>query len=869
MERNAAMGQVSGTLSTPRSFGRKDKVSSINAGLDINFGDLTKVQKELQGVTSSLKELKTTLNAFASSQATLGASIKNMMGSIRNEAKTTADTLRDLTGATKGVTGGSGGSATPKTNSVWGASSSPPPTPPSGGGGGNSGGGGTGSYYGGISPGTPGKGTGGLGAAFAADNLNMGSMGSVLGGMFNNATSEITGPLDAASGGALSLIGNLLMMPLTYAKNRITTNRVQALGMSQQLTPLALATGQSVTDMTDFLSKRPGKMLGTISDFLGATSIGANLGMYNNAPTGAGNQANSLNPLLNNIGFLQQYTPGLGAGQVGGMIAGQYRNIGSQQRSAFYTSGAFSMVKQGGGMKSIQEWAEGILRWLENQRPGDMRGKPFDYGSLLSQNFPGSNVNAWFQSMGVDQNMIDYFWFYALQKTKDKGSTQAIFTKPDMGGNFAYRRSKAGTVGTTNEFQLASKMSPLYATREISNEWFNKLTGAVSNRAIPASFGPGGPMSLISMLPDPVESFLWNMLTNSGPLGAVLGGGLSAAGMLTNATTRVLTGNSTGPASSGDNAAGDIGDVGDSGKKSHIYGAYGSQSTAGLTPDLRAKVENMLKANPRLQINSGLRDSFTQSKLKAKGIGTFKAGGMSQHAGGWAADIGPRSEYKWLQSNANKFGLETADRYGEPWHVQVSGTLAPARTSSKQVGDIGGDGMDVGGFGLGNPFKGLTKVLSGVLDGIKLISKVFGAVIEGFTKMKDLFFGGIFDIGKLLGGGGSVKGLATDFLGSLLGMGAGGISVSTDEGGAETSTASPPVPVTSSLSTNTGDIGDYGSLIGTDRSASSGTSIQFHNQITIPVTTSGPAANLDLKRIASQLADQLEIEMNRRLARTK
>ena len=70
-------------------------------------------------------------------------------------------------------------------------------------------------------------------------------------------------------------------------------------------------------------------------------------------------------------------------------------------------------------------------------------------------------------------------------------------------------------------------------------------------------------------------------------------------------------------------------------------------------------------------------------------------------------------------------------------------------------------------------------------------------------------------------------------------------------------------------SSNTGDIGDYGSLISASRGPSGDNSIHFHNQITIPVTTTGPAANLDLRRITSQLADQLEAEMNRRLARAK
>jgi hypothetical protein len=122
--------------------------------------------------------------------------------------------------------------------------------------------------------------------------------------------------------------------------------------------------------------------------------------------------------------------------------------------------------------------------------------------------------------------------------------------------------------------------------------------------------------------------------------------------------------------------------VGDPGE----YDGQGGRTTAGLSPDLRSKVQAMMKANPNLRINSGLRDKYTQQKLGRKGMGRFAAGGMSPHSGGWAADIGPASQYGWMLQNAGRFGLQTASAHGEPWHVQRTGTITPWRRPGGKSG---------------------------------------------------------------------------------------------------------------------------------------------------------------------------------------
>lgn len=860
MEPDLAAGyQMSGTASYGGRLGRP---KTVNFNAEFNVGNIGDISAQLNSVSAAVNNLKTTLQTLAGSQATLGTSLASLMGSIRREALSTANSLNTLSGAVSGLTQQGQAGTTLR------------PMGRSGGGGGFGGGGGGGrGGFGGGGGGGGGSGSSGGASGSGGEAGSVGAaIGKGIGGAVNMGIDFLSGipGLGGIISGILEPIGNLMMMPATFLRNRIGANRVQALGMSQELTPYALASGQTIGQVQGYLSGTQGKMLGSVSDFLQAMTAGSQLGLYNNAQKASSNSQT----FMENVGFLQRFTPGLGAGRVASILGSQYANVGSQQRSAFYSSSAFSLVKQGGGMKTVQEWAEGILRWLENQRPGSDRGKPFNYGEMLAQNFPGSNVNAWFTEMGVSEDMRQYFWNYALQKAQQGGTSQSIFEGPNLSQNLAYQKAKAETINTSNEFGLTQSMSSLYSTREKANQFFNKLVGGFTRRAIPA-VTQRGPMSTIALLPDPVEQFLWNILTNSGPLGAILGGGTLFSGMiansLTNAGTAILDpGGDRQPPGSGD-----VGDVGNPGG----YGMYGEQSTAGLAPDLRKKVETMLKANPNLQINSGLRDSYTQKKLKDKGIGTYKAGGMSQHAAGWAVDIGPRSEYGWLQDNAHKFGLETGKKYGEPWHLQVAGTMAPAKYPG--MGDVGhGDGFDVGGFGIPNPLSGLLKVMKGVLKAVQTMAKVFDGVLKGFSTMMNLFSGGLFDIGRLSSSGSGadkVQEMSTGFLSLLTGTNVsaddspelGDVGSATVGRSALTASRYSGKIAGSTTSVTPSEIMQAYSTPAVTPVNGTAPTIHFHNQFNIPVTMTGNASNLDLRRVSSQIADQLEHEMNKRLTRTK
>jgi hypothetical protein len=181
-------------------------------------------------------------------------------------------------------------------------------------------------------------------------------------------------------------------------------------------------------------------------------------------------------------------------------------------------------------------------------------------------------------------------------------------------------------------------MAGTYANKEQANQWYNDLQGQMLNKIVPQTMS-SGLLSYLQFMPDSIQEILRQLAerTTVGSLGAGFAGW---GGML-------------GP--------GDVGDVGD-------FGPNGATTTAGMHPDARGRVDAMMRANPRLRVNSGFRDLGTQQRLKKKGVGRV-SGKPSAHTKGMAADIGPASEYNWIVRNAKKFGLSSGASPGEPGHV--------------------------------------------------------------------------------------------------------------------------------------------------------------------------------------------------------
>ena len=629
-------------------------------------------------------------------------------------------------------------------------------------------------------------GSGGPGWAASASTQAQTAIGSAGGGgdgggggttpppsaMGGGATPPKFGAGDA-TGGLLKMIpilgevtqmaSDLAMMPMRVMRERIQNNRQTALYMSQALSGMSFARGTPGTGQTGMfgnLTNMPGGLMGTNADLISMLEVGRQTGAT--FGFGGAQEGRRTEGYLAGLKEMQRMTPGTSLADLSQQLGGQAGNVASAQMSVVMTSGAFSMVKAGGKQKSASEWAEGILRWLEGQRPGRDRGKPFNYGEMLAQHFPGSNIDAWLTLNGISPDMKEVFWNYAEGKASKMGGTQGAFEIAEPRGNIAYERLRSETEITRGETGLASRMAGQYANRETVNKWFNQMMAGIMNRVIPAVTGPGSPLSIIQMLPDFIEDFLYSMLENSGSIGQIVGGSLFDIGAMIGGAGNIAAGAPGTPfignVPGGGIVTGDLGDIGD-------YATTGGTTTAGLNLDMRKRVDSMMKVNPNLRINSGFRDRSTQQRLNAKGVGRVSSR-PSAHTRGEAVDMGPAAQYQWLSQNAGKFGLASGWGKGEPWHVGM-GDLIP---DIPIVTDVVGGALDIaeGIPGIG----GFVGAARSVDDIIEMLGKIFGGFFESMKKVGGLLTGGMFGLKDLLKGGdiGSfLGGNITDFLNTMLG----------------------------------------------------------------------------------------------------
>jgi hypothetical protein len=559
------------------------------------------------------------------------------------------------------------------------------------------------------------------------------------------------------------LMKDIAMFPLRFMTQTVGQNRQLGMNLSAQLGGQMYATGGNVAQIAGTLSRFPGNVLGSPEDLIGLLQVARQAGAMIDFPRigamqGRGGGAGQQDQFgARTVGFLQaieqaqRMTPAVPAPALAQMIGGYSANVGAQQQSAFLTGGAFSMIAAGGRHRNIQEWAESILRWLEGQRPGGDHGKPFTYGQLLAQYFPGSNIDAWLTANGVPEGMKEYWWNYALAKSRTVGTTQGAFQiepinlQAEQGGNQAWERLQAVSAQTRGQFRLTGQMAGTYANKEQANRWWNEMMAEVTGDLIPKQISQGA-MQALQYLPDAMEELLFSFLERSGPLGALIGGGLgygitgieSLANNLMGFISQGIPSTVLSPASlqsiqdlfkGAFRLGGGIpdmlaqakealtgGDVGDA-----EWGSRGTTTTSGMNQDFRRKLNKMMRANPRLQITSGLRDTVQQQNLRSKGNNGV-SGKPSAHTRGRAADLGPSSEYPWLVANARRFGLASGNRFGEPWHVGMAGDMPHG---------------DVGDIDMGASLGALFGLLTGTLDKPDVIEGI-GSLVPG---VMNLFFG--------------------------------------------------------------------------------------------------------------------------------
>lgn len=719
--------------------GSQSRSIPVSTSFDLKMPGLDVAAKGMAQVNIELERLRKGLRDMSSTQYLLSQGINAMLESIEKRATSTTAALQGVTTAIGGVgqggRGGNGGIA--------------PPTPPAAPSGGGRGGGGGTSYVtnmaasaaagltaAGAGGGGGAGGAGGGGFAAAGGASGAGGIGGSLGGGLMGGGGDI---LSAIPG--VGTISSLAMLPMRFIRDRVQENRQVALAASGELSAQAFATGnsndQGLSNMIGGLARMPGTanapVMGTESDILSvmgtARAVGGQFGVGGapNGPRAGG--------FFQGLSQMQEMTPGNSPAQMANVLGAQVSNVRSQQSSAFLTGGAFSMVGSGGRMKSVQEWAESILRWLEGQRPGKDRGKPFTYGEMLAQHFPGSNIDAWLDATGISPDMKEYFWTYAEGKATKTGSTQGVFDITAPSGNLAWERMRSQSEVTKGSFSLAGQMTGQYSNREQMNKYFNQLMSQIMAKVIPA-ITKSGPLSAISKLPDFIEELIFSFIEGSGPIGQTIAGAAfnasAVAGGAASGLASILgVGDMPEPGNSG--IGDDVGDIGD-------YGTMGGTTTAGLHPDVRKRVDAMMQANPKLKMTSGLRDHTTQQRLAKRGFSRV-SGKPSAHTRGMAADLGPRSQYAWIANNAKKFGLSNGAKFGEPWHVGMG-----------DVGDVGSDtgiGDGILGTGIGpnfGPDLSPSNLLSN-LPGAGIISDVTDGLSKLFNLLKDVgaFFSAFVD----------------------------------------------------------------------------------------------------------------------------
>ena len=639
------------------------RLSSIGAGLNVNLTELEGATNAVAGLKGAIAALQTTLSNFSSSQMAI-AGINAHLASIGTTAQTVTGQLTTLSAAVAAVgAGGTGG-----------------------------GGGGTGT---------------GTVTAPATTTTTSGASSWV-----NSASTAINSVLNKNLAGGISLgsfvgtkggddatgfLADMALAPIRYLRSRIDTNRDTALMASGGLNMRAMQQGTGTAGMMTTMSKFPGNIYGSPQDLIDlfgtAPSLGASYGFGGSQGQGVRAQG-----FLKGIQQMQVMNPLAQVSDLTQQLGSYSGNTQAQQAGVMYTGGAMSMIGAGGRQKSLSEWAESILTWFEGLRPGAQRNKPFDYGTLMAQYFPGSNIDAWFNLNQVPQNMRDYWWTYVLGKASKSptgttaGPEVAVEADPN---NVAWQRLKASSELTRTEFGLAGQMAPQYAQREASNRWFNQLMGKIQTTIIPAL--TGSIMSFVQYLPDSLEDLLMTGVERGA--GALLGGDVP-------------------------NSAGDIGDAGG-------YGAMGGTGLSGLHPDMKSKVGAMMRANPRLRMTSGLRDTGLQTKLRAAGNMNV-SGKPSAHTRGTAADLGPSSQYGWIAKNAKRFGLASGIGHGEPWHVGMRGDIP----GTGDVGDVG-DIFDS---------------LGTIKDALEQLGNGPTGMAAGVTELLGMLLGGL---GKFVGGTGS------------------------------------------------------------------------------------------------------------------
>ncbi len=463
--------------------------------------------------------------------------------------------------------------------------------------------------------------------------------GGAGGGLTGGGTDAFSGVFSNLKGENLTeTMFNVASVAPKYAYNRMEETRQNAPAIAGGLGPLATLNSTKISRLIEQLQEGT-PVLGDLGNTIGALNEGAmsGYGQLGSAKSGA---------YFEGIRQMQLFTPSVGAAGLAKMSSDFLGNTGGHQKALMLTGGAMSGFGAGGVPKTLQEWAESTLKWFEGQRPGGDRGKSFTKEELATQQFPGSNMDAWFSTTDVPEYMRQYFWQYVIGKASTGSSDIAVIIG-ERGQDLARERLRTQSAQGRRDFQVLGSSSNYeqFANREGQDRKFESMMGQIDQKLTGLMGDFLGP--LMSALPTPLANMMVATFFKVGAQAAAATG----------------------------NVASKVPGLGFLGDTPSPYGEYGGQGLAHLDPSFASKVSNMMAANPNISITSGYRDGITQGKLYDAGVGNVGHPNDSMHTKGLAADLGPESEMGWIAANAASFGLDSGSRFGEPWHVGAPGTI--------------------------------------------------------------------------------------------------------------------------------------------------------------------------------------------------
>jgi hypothetical protein len=485
--------------------------------------------------------------------------------------------------------------------------------------------------------------TGGMAGSFV-----QGFMG---GGGMKGGLSALSGGGGSPLAAITNIIGSAIQQGTQLAMGRFTGNMATTGAFDTSGSMIALSSGVSSRNQMGAISRNApfyGDLPGIGQTLLQQAQIG-------NVYGGTGLAGARGQQAAANIQGLQALNPGMSAQQAGGMLTAQSRNVQGINQARMVFGNALTPTGPGGAPRAQKDIFKALLDSIVRQAHN---GVPYNKDQIIAQRMPGSNLYSWLAQTGWADDMIQVWFDWAIgQATYDVTGKKTFDPARDINQVRPGGKSLATSMQETE-------------TRNAQKE--ANMGNAQYQSYMDFQSAARGLITALEKLDDTMNG-VYKGIGKAGPLagnaGNALGGAVKGAGIGATIGTLIEPGGGTviGGAIGGlvGGAAGffGIGDPGDNG-------------TSQMNPDVRKRVNTMMAANPALRVNSGYRTSMQQKRLYESGNPNVARPGRGQHTKGNAADIGPASQYGWLAKNAKRFGLDTAGHLGEPWHVQVAGTLS-------------------------------------------------------------------------------------------------------------------------------------------------------------------------------------------------